>query len=52
MNINVYYDDVIREFVAFDEDSYDGAPDGNNALGRGETAQEAVDHLMEQLLYN
>lgn len=52
MNINVYYDGVIGEFVAFDEDSYDGAPDGNNALGRGDTEQEAVDHLIEQLLHN
>lgn len=37
------------EWRAIDQNSYDGAPDGNNSMGSGETALEAVSDLIEQL---
>lgn len=37
------------EYRAIDQNNYDGAPDGNNAMGHGETALEAVADLIEQL---
>ena len=37
------------EYRAIDQNSYDGAPDGNNAMGSGDTALEAVADLVEQL---
>lgn len=37
------------EWRAIDQNSYDGAPDGNNAMGSGETALQAVAELIEQL---
>ena len=37
------------EWKAIDQNSYDGAPDGNNSVGSGDTALEAVADLIEQL---
>ena len=34
-------------WIAYDDDTYDGAEDGNNELGTGNTEQEAIDELME-----
>ena len=46
-------DEVIGRYktrwTAWDEDTYDGAPDGNNTLGWGKTEQEAINDLLEQL---
>ncbi len=39
-------------WLAVDLDQYDGAPDGNNEMGRGCTEQEAIEDLMEQLNEN
>ena len=36
-------------WIAFDDDTYDGAEDGNNTTGSGRTEQEAINDLMEQL---
>jgi hypothetical protein len=44
--INVNWDDMAREFMAV-FDFYDGAPDGWNCIGRGDTKQEAVMNLIE-----
>lgn len=34
-------------WAAVDEDTYDGAPDGNNQYGYGATEQEAIDDLKQ-----
>ena len=36
-------------WYAIDEDTYDGADDGNNEQGCGRTEQEAIDDLKEKL---
>ncbi len=38
-----------NEYYAIDEDSYDGAPDGNNTQGWGKTELEAVQDLVWKL---
>ena len=35
-------------WIAVDEDTYDGAPDGNNQYGSGATEQEAIEDLKSQ----
>lgn len=35
-------------WIAVDADTYDGAPDGNNKYGHGETEQEAIEDLQQQ----
>lgn len=37
------------EWIAVDDDTYDGAEDSPNQCGVGSTEQEAVDDLMEKL---
>jgi len=37
-------------FYAYDEDTYDGAPGGNNREGRGSSAKAAVMDLIERML--
>jgi len=34
-------------WAAIDEDTYDGAPDGNNTYGSGNTEQEAIEDLKQ-----
>lgn len=36
-------------WYAYDEETYDGAPDGDNTIGHGRTEQEAKSDFMEQL---
>lgn len=35
-------------WAATEEDTYDGAPDGNNKYGCGATEQEAIEDLEQQ----
>jgi hypothetical protein len=38
-----------NSWCAVDQDTYDGAIDGNNTYGSGATEQEAIDDLIHQL---
>jgi hypothetical protein len=35
----------LGEWIAYDEDTYDGAIDGNNLYGIGDTKEEAIEDL-------
>jgi len=37
------------DWLAIDDDTYDGAPDSHCPIGYGATEQEAIDDLLEQL---
>lgn len=37
------------EWMAVDDDTYDGAPDSKSPCGVGSTEQEAIDDLKEKL---
>jgi hypothetical protein len=37
------------EWIAVDDDTYDGAEDSPNQCGVGSTEQEAIDDLMEKM---
>lgn len=37
-------------YYAYDEDTYDGAPDGNNIIGWGRNELGAVEDLCEKLI--
>lgn len=36
------------EYVAFDESTYDGAPDSNSPIGHGATSTEAIESLADK----
>ena len=42
---------VDGSYVAYDEDTYDGAPDSDNILGFGDTEKEAIEDFKEELEY-
>jgi hypothetical protein len=50
MNIKTYWDDLILEYVAYDESTYDGAPDAGdlNTLGFGDSRNEAIAELKQK----
>ena len=39
----------IKEWIAVDDDTYDGAPDSKSLCGTGSTEQEAIDDLIEKM---
>ena len=45
--MNIKTSKVYNQWIAYDDDTYDGAEDGSNELGTGKTEQEAIDELME-----
>jgi hypothetical protein len=53
MNLRVIYQDEPRlpePWTAYDEDAFDGAPDGGpQPLGTGKTKEEAIQDLLRQL---
>lgn len=50
LSIISYQPEGLRgEWRAIDQNSYDGSPDGNNSMGSGDTALQAVADLIEQL---
>jgi hypothetical protein len=53
MKINVIYQDEPRlpePWTAYDENTFDGAPDGGpQMLGTGKTKEEAIQDLLRQL---
>lgn len=40
-------DPIVGGWYAYDEDRYDGAPDGYHVIGRGATEKEAISDLLE-----
>lgn len=52
MNIATYWDDILLEYVAYNEDDYCGCVDCQDPLGYGTNKQEAIDDLCEKLDYN
>jgi hypothetical protein len=48
MNIKTEYLDYVRKWIAWDEDSYDGAPDSDTSItGIGQSEEEAIEDLKE-----
>lgn len=47
--MNIQTERAYVGFYAYDDDSYDGVPDGNTTIGHGMTEQEAIEDLMQQL---
>ena len=37
------------EWIAVDDDTYDGAPDSKSICGTGSTEQEAIDDLLKKM---
>jgi hypothetical protein len=50
MNITESYEFESGYWYAVDQDSYDGAPDGNNVIGMGRTKDEAIENLKDMLV--
>jgi hypothetical protein len=46
---NTGYAPIEERWVAYDEDRYDGAPDGHTTCGIGPTADAAIADLLDQL---
>lgn len=52
MKIITHYNDIARQWYAYDEDTYDGADDAGRrarTVGWGETEADAIADLKEQL---
>ena len=49
IRLKVFKDDnpYVDRWICYDEDSYDGAPDGDRKYGQGSNASEAVEDYLE-----